>query len=139
MVEGRCLCGAVRFVIDGDLPETRLCYCENCRRANGTVFSANIRVLRERYTLVSGGEAVREYESSPGVFRAFCTKCGSPVHARVEREPEAIRIRLGALPGNVGVTISAHVWTRSKPVWYEIVDELPVYEEAFDSALIEKS
>jgi hypothetical protein len=44
MVDGQCLCGKVRFEVSGSLGDVRLCYCELCRRANGTVFSANVRV-----------------------------------------------------------------------------------------------
>jgi hypothetical protein len=83
MVEGQCLCGAVRFEIDGPLGDVRLCYCTNCRRASGSAFSANARVPIGKYRLLSGQELVSEYESSPGVFRAFCSRCGAPVHARV--------------------------------------------------------
>jgi hypothetical protein len=97
MVTGQCLCGNVRFEIDGDLGETRLCYCTLCRRANGSAFSANVAVSIERYRLRSGREDIREYESSPGAFRAFCSRCGSPVSARVLSDPACIRIRLGTL------------------------------------------
>jgi hypothetical protein len=89
---GQCLCGKVRFEIDGELGETRLCYCELCRRANGTAFSANVPISVDRYRLIAGREHIREYESSAGVFRAFCSNCGSPVYARIVRDPAHIRI-----------------------------------------------
>jgi hypothetical protein len=66
MVSGQCLCGKVRFEVSGDLGNVRLCYCELCRRANGTAFSANVRVPADSYELLSGHEVIREYESSPG-------------------------------------------------------------------------
>jgi hypothetical protein len=30
--------------------------------------------------IITGGELIREYESSPGNRRAFCSKCGSPLY-----------------------------------------------------------
>ena len=128
MVTGQCLCGKVRFEIDGELGETRLCYCELCRRANGSAFSANIPVASEDYHLLVGREHIREFESSPGAFRAFCSNCGSPVYARVANDPVHIRIRLGTLDKETRVRVAAHVWVRSKPAWYAIADDLPQYE-----------
>jgi len=52
MVPGRCLCGGVRFEVQGELGETRLWYCELCRRGNGSAFSANVPIPLERYRLL---------------------------------------------------------------------------------------
>jgi hypothetical protein len=133
MISGQCLCGKVRFEIHGELGETRLCYCTLCRRANGSAFSANVAVPVERYRLLAGHDHIREYESSPGAFRAFCSQCGSPVHARVSRDPAHIRIRLGTLAKEARAAAVAHVWVGSKPDWYAICDDLPQYEAGFES------
>jgi hypothetical protein len=130
MVRGQCLCGRVTFEIDGDVWETRLCYCDLCRRANGTAFSANISISAENHRLLTGGELIREYESSPGAFRAFCSNCGSPVYGRVAKDPTHIRIRLGALEKEASAKVVGHVWVRSKPNWFSICDDLPQYEAA---------
>ena len=132
-VTGQCLCGKVRFEVDGDLGETRLCYCGLCRRANGSAFSANVRVPIVRHRLLTGREYIREYESSPGAFRAFCSQCGSPVYARVLSDPANIRIRLGTLAQKAQAKVAAHVWVSSKPDWYSIDDDLPEYDEGFGS------
>jgi hypothetical protein len=97
MVDGQCLCGKVRFEVSGNLGDVKLCYCELCRRANGTAFSANVRLPITSYKLLAGCGLIREYESSPGAFRAFCSICGSPVFARVTSDPATIRVRLGTL------------------------------------------
>jgi len=67
MVRGQCLCGEIKFEIEGELGETRFCYCELCRRANGTAFSANVPVAVENHRLLKGSDLIREYESSHGV------------------------------------------------------------------------
>jgi hypothetical protein len=126
MVDGQCLCGKVRFEVSGNLGDVRFCYCELCRRANGTAFSANVRVPTTSYKLLSGRELIREYESSPGAFRAFCSICGSPVFARVTSDPTTIRVRLGTLAQRAEATVTAHVWV--KPAWYSIEGDLPQYE-----------
>ena len=132
MTNGQCRCGAVQYEIDGDLGETALCYCNECRRATGSAFSANVRVPRTRYHLKKGGELVREYESSPGVLRSFCGVCGGPVSGRLAADPDNIRIRLGALPADAPVRVVAHVWVSEKPHWYQITDALPQFAQHGD-------
>lgn len=131
---GRCLCGNVQYEIRGSLGEARLCHCEMCRRANGTAFSANVAIPRSRYTLLRGSESIREYESSPGHFRAFCSNCGSPVYARIANQPDTIRIRLGNLPGDIDVQIVGHTWVCVNPGWYTIEDSLPQHAESAETS-----
>jgi hypothetical protein len=126
---GRCLCGSVCFEVDGDLGETRLCYCQSCRRFSGSAFSANVAVPRVRYRLIGGSEHIREYESSPGAFRAFCSRCGSPVYGRLASQPDTIRLRLGTLDQSAPARVAAHVWVAEKPDWYVIHDALPQHAQ----------
>lgn len=128
MTKGSCLCGSVQFEVSGPLGDVRLCYCSLCRRANGSVFSANTRVPLTRYKLTSGKEQITEFESSPGAFKAFCSSCGSPVYSRVQADPAHIRLRLGTLDERADAKITAHVWVGSKPAWFAIADDLPQHE-----------
>ena len=127
IIPGQCLCGAFRFEIDGPVGEVRLCHCDLCRRANGTAFSANARVSIKNYRVIGGMDMIHEYESSPGAHRAFCSRCGSPVFAMVEADPEHIRIRLGTLQREAQATITAHVWVGSKAGWDRLAWDVPRY------------
>ena len=129
MIQGSCLCGAFRFTVTGVLGEVRLCHCDTCRRANGSAFSANCRVRRDCFSLLSDGAVVTEFQSSPGAWRAFCSTCGSPVYARTESDRGGIRIRLGSLPRGVQARVVGHVWVGSKAGWDWITDDLPCFEE----------
>jgi hypothetical protein len=75
--------------------------------------------------LLDGRELLREYEDPTGTFRIFCSVCGSPLFARLDREPDHIRVRLGGLSGQLDVRITAHVWVSSKSSWFSITDGLP--------------
>lgn len=126
MITGSCLCGAVRIRVDGKLGPLIFCHCSQCRRASGGAFAANANV-RARYLTLEGRESIREYESSRGKFRAFCSRCGSPIYSRVDSDPETYRLRLGTLDGDPGRRAVAHGFVDSKAPWYEILDELPRY------------
>ena len=130
MASGRCLCGAFRFHVEGSFGDVRYCHCSQCRRGNGTAFSANARIRREQWTLEGPAEAITEFEHRPGLYKAFCARCGSPLYARSDHDPEDVRVRLGGFEGELGVAITGHVWVGSKSTWYAIEDSLPCYEEA---------
>lgn len=134
MLEGRCLCGGVRFRIHGRLGPAGFCHCKQCQRASGSAFAVNAPVRTRYFELYAGAELVREYESSPNKYRAFCSRCGSPVYSRRDEEPEIRRIRLGTLDSDPERRPLAHVHTSSKAPWYEIHDDLPRYPEGLPPA-----
>lgn len=128
-VSGQCLCGAFRFTVEGPLENVRLCHCDFCRRGNGSAYSANCRVPVERFSVVRDDSALRHFESSPGARRHFCGTCGSPVFAKVDGDPDHIRIRLGTLDREAAAEIVAHVWVGSKASRDLISDDLPQFDE----------
>ena len=128
-IPGRCLCGAFRFTVTGPLQNVRLCHCDFCRRGNGTSYSANCRVPSERFVVVRDEGTLRHFENSPGAKRYFCGACGSPLFARVDRDPDHVRVRLGTLDREAAAEIVAHVWVGSKAQWDRISDDLPQFEE----------
>jgi hypothetical protein len=128
MISGSCLCGAVRFQISGQLGPAGYCHCSQCRKASGSAFAANAPVRRRYFSFTKGEEMVREYQSSPGKYRAFCSGCGSPVYSRRDDEPETLRIRLGTLDGDPGRRPLAHVFVASKAPWHEITDDLSRFD-----------
>jgi hypothetical protein len=129
MLEGGCLCGGVRFRITGKLGPVAYCHCKMCQRASGSAFAANAPVRIRYFELGSGAELVCEYESSPGKFRAFCRRCGSPVYSRTDADPEVRRIRLGTLDGDPERRPFGHFWVSARAPWHSIGDALPQYAE----------
>lgn len=127
---GQCLCGDVQYAITGSLGEVRYCHCLRCRQANGAAFSTNARIPEAQFDLIAGEQALTSYEMAPGIHRHFCSKCGSPIFVKIDQDPGFIRPRIGALTGDVEVSIAAHVWVGSKADWHEIADDLPRFEEA---------
>jgi hypothetical protein len=129
MLSGRCLCGDVRFELHGRLGPMTYCHCAMCQRANGSAFGANAPIRARYLEWVSGRDSIREYESSPGKFRGFCSRCGSPIYSRRVDDPGSFRIRLGSVDGDPERRPLAHFWVSSRAAWFEITDDLPQYPE----------
>ena len=122
-----CLCGGIRIEVSGRIGPLVYCHCSRCRKASGTAFGANADVRRKYWTIVAGEDLIREFESSPGVFRAFCSRCGSPIYSRRPDAPDVYRLRLGLLNDDPGRRSLAHFWVGSKATWFEITDALPQF------------
>lgn len=129
MHEGRCLCGGVAYRIHGEVGPIDLCHCSYCRRASGTAFASNATIRRADFELRSGETLLREHESSPGKYRSFCSRCGSPLYARHRALPEVLRIRVGTLDSDPGSRPSGHYDVESKAPWFTIADGLPQFDE----------
>jgi hypothetical protein len=126
---GGCLCGGIRFEIEGGLAPIQICHCRQCRKAQGTAFAANIPVPLSHFRLIKGRDLLREYESSPGKYRVFCSHCGSPVFSRRDSLPQVVRIRAGLLDGDIPTRPATHAWVESNANWWEIQDALPRFDK----------
>lgn len=137
MYEGSCLCRGIAYVIDGELGDFGYCHCTSCRKASGTAHAANAPVERALFRLTRGAELLREFESSPGKFRSFCSRCGSPLYAYLSVSPEQIRVRLGSLDTPFTKQPKAHTWVSDKAPWEPIDDGgLPQFERWADRAVL---
>lgn len=129
MLTGQCLCGGIQFAYSGPLGPISLCHCSQCRRVHGSAFSASAPVQRVHFELSSGQALIREFESRPGKYRAFCGECGTALYSRVDAIPGILRLRVGVLNEPLGKAPAAHVFVGSKADWYAITDDTPQYEK----------
>jgi hypothetical protein len=97
-----------------------------CRKAHGAAFATYVGAPAEGLRWVSGQDRVARYESSPGFYRPFCSRCGSVVAG----DPAEGRVFLpaGCLDGDPGVRPGAHIFVASKAPWHEIADDLPRFD-----------
>jgi hypothetical protein len=123
MHTGSCLCGGVRFTVEDELQPIQLCYCAECRKAQGGPVASNIPVDAGAFKLLSGADLLREFESSPGKQRVFCSRCGSPVFSRLTSRLEVLRIRAGLLEQPLPVRPSRHAFVADKANWWTIPED----------------
>ena len=109
--EGGCLCGAIRYAIDGPLGPIGNCHCETCRRAHAAAFATTSRLARSAFRWTKGEETLRSFESSPGKRRFFCPLCGSHLIAAWDHEDDVI-LRVGSLLSDPGAKPIINIWDR---------------------------
>ena len=82
---------------------------------------------------------MREYESSPGKFRAFCSGCGSPLYAYLKATSDLIRLRLGSLDTPFEKYAKAHTFVADKADWEMIYGDLPQFDTWAPRAVLEQT
>ena len=121
---GRCLCGHVRYELEGELPPLVNCHCQYCRRAHGAAFVTVGWVPRSSFRLISGEDAVQRY-SHGGGFRCFCGRCGTRLFNGLDSGAGFISLIVFTLDEDPHTGPVMHVNLESKAPWYAINDGLP--------------
>jgi len=125
MHSGSCLCGVVRFEVDGDLKVPDACHCLQCRKQSGHYW-ASTNVPRGALRL-QGAERLTWYQSSEKVRRGFCSVCGSALFWEPAGH-DFVAVGMGAFDKPTGVHLEKHIFVADKGDYYEIADGLPQHE-----------
>jgi hypothetical protein len=127
MIRGSCLCGAVRYELDGGAMFINHCHCSMCRKVHGAAFGSFLHADGTRFRWTAGEDRVRRHDSSPGNQRAFCSVCGSNLPVLEEAGAHVI-IPAGTLDDDPGLRPIVHFHVASKAPWHEITDEVPQFD-----------
>jgi len=126
-IQGSCLCGQIRYEIQGEPGEADYCHCSFCRKAHGSAFGSYLSIKPETFRWLAGEDKFGRYQSSSHSARIFCPNCGSPLVAEIGGE--YLGVTLGTVDGDPGVHPSSHMFVKSKAPWHRITDDLTQYEE----------
>jgi hypothetical protein len=135
MQQGGCLCGAVRFELTGAAVRSGICHCRTCRKVASAPAMAFAIFPVEALNVLRG--ELKVFQSSPGVLRSFCGKCGSPLIYRSDEQPGQISVMTGSLDQPQSIVPTYHLWTSQKIDWFDIADGRDVYETTRSAANIE--
>ena len=128
-LSGRCLCKAIRYrcgpvAVPADAVSLRVVPAGGrcaCRRLADRA--------AHRSALERGGSA-QEFESSPGVHRAFCGQCGTPLTYRSAARPTEIDVTICSLEQPELAAPVDHIWMQDAPPWDRPGDGLPQHPQA---------
>jgi hypothetical protein len=131
---GGCLCGAVRYRIEGR-PKGSVahCHCTMCRRANGAVAVTWTTLNPDQFEVTRG--ALARYASSEKGERGFCPTCGSQISFRHADFPDEVDVTVATLDRPEDMPASLHIWTENRLPWLHLDEHLPDREDGSDPLL----
>jgi len=128
-IHGSCLCGAVRFRIEGPFSAFQYCHCSRCRKHTGSAHAANIFVPVGQFEWEQGEDQVRRFELPSAKYWScgFCTTCGSSL-PWLSKTGKAVIVPAGSLDDDPGERPQRNVYFGSRAPWYEHASELDTYD-----------
>ena len=114
---GGCLCGAVRYTVNGPLRDVLVCHCVECRRWAGCAWAATA-AQREHLSLdeTRGLRWALSPRSDAGARRGVCDACGSSLFWDAPGRP-TLSIGVGTLDDAHGLELAGHVYVSQAQLW----------------------
>lgn len=123
VLQGSCLCGGVRFEIDGEFEPRSYCHCTSCKRLSGGAATANARARSDSIRITDGEDLLRTYTPEGGSAKTFCSACGSNLFGGGWPEREYCSVRLPAIDTPFEGRPTRHGFTRSVATWETLPDD----------------
>lgn len=130
MLEGSCLCGAVRYQVDAPLKAIHHCHCSRCRKATGTGHASNLFLQPGTLRWLAGEEWIRSFKvpEAKRFTNNFCSTCGSRL-PRQAKDSDIVVIPCGSLDDESPIKPQARIFSGSRAAWSCAGDALPDYPE----------
>jgi hypothetical protein len=132
--KGRCLCGQVQFEIYGELRDIVNCHCSKCRKFHGN-YGAYTSIKFDNLKITQA-KSLKWYKSptdeTANVHRGFCSECGSSLFWHPKGQTN-ISKAAGSLDEPTGLKTIGHIWCSQLPDYYQIDDNIPKFDERWDT------
>jgi hypothetical protein len=102
MATGSCLCGTVKYRLDGPFQMMMHCHCSRCRKHHGSAFATFVGAPESGLEWLSGRDSIQQWFGPTNMPRFFCGTCGSVVPAP-EPQGDLRFVPAGTLAGDLGV------------------------------------
>lgn len=127
---GGCLCGSVRYEINGEAAKFYHCHCQRCRKATGTGHASNLLVKPGTLKWIQGEALIKTYKvpEAKRFTNCFCSSCGGRL-PRYVQETGFFVIPAGSLDSEATIRPQARIFWDSRADWSCAADGLPTYPE----------
>ena len=123
---GSCLCGQVRYIVEGSFDRFYLCYCSHCRKDTGSAHAANLFSSTAKLTWLAGESSITTFKlPDTRHTRSFCVICGSALPVAGS---SMIAVPAGSLDTDITQAPDGHIFIASRATWDQIVNSTPHYD-----------
>jgi len=128
ILEGGCLCGAIRYRATGQPTDVNYCHCSQCRRHSGAPVAAFATFPTANVVWTKGQP--RLFPSSDIGRRGFCPDCGTSLTWQGVKTPHEVDLGVGTFDDASSFKPKDHIWTGSAISWFHVADDLPRYRRS---------
>ena len=135
-MEGGCICGHVRYHIEGTPLIVHACHCRWCQRETGTANALNALFEADQVALTAGQPEMVQTPSASGRGQlvARCPTCHVAVWSNYAQAGPAIRfVRVGTLDEPGALAPDIHIYTSTKLPWVVLPEGARAVAEFYDA------
>jgi len=126
MNKASCLCGALRWEIDGEPFHAFNCHCKICRKAHGAAFATYWFMKPEQFSWISATDTLTHHRTSESLVRSFCGHCGSV--APYGSEDHETFLSLGGCHAD-GKKSDCNIFVAHNAPWHDVTGDLPRHDD----------
>lgn len=131
-LEGGCLCGGMRFVVEGPVSPVQLCHARRCQRSTGSAFAPELGCRAADFRWLRGEALQTVYEAPllrepPAYRKGFCSRCGSPMPVKTP-ESRVVVFLAGVLDEGDALSVLRKIHLRDAPAWLDATPHAESYE-----------
>lgn len=114
---GSCLCGQLKFDIEGSFQSFYLCHCKHCQKDTGSAHAANLFSTDAKINWISGVGNIQTFVL-PGTrhTKSFCAQCGSAL-PNLQMDGKLLVVPAGSLDTEVTNKPTGHIFCASRANW----------------------
>lgn len=125
--DGGCLCGAIRYRVEGTVEDSAYCHCRTCQRQSGAPVVAWFAVRSQQFTYLAGNP--KQFRASERATREFCGNCGTYLLFREDDPNATLGINTATLDDPTLVPPQFHIWTQSQINWFATADHFTQFAQ----------
>lgn len=128
MHSGSCLCGQIKYEVQGSFESFYLCHCKHCQKDTGSAYAANVFSTTATLNWMIGKDKIRTFIlPSSRHTKSFCEECGSAVPS-LQMEGRLVVVPAGSLDSELSIIPSAHIFCSSQVSWEDGLETVKRFE-----------
>ena len=127
-LEGRCYCGNIRYVAEGEPMLQAQCHCRECQYITGGAPNTFIVMPAAGHKYTKGTpKAFTRSDLERAVTREFCPDCGTHLATKPPGRPVVV-VKVGTLDDPAQYTPQMAIFTVDKQPFHQIPEGLKTFE-----------
>lgn len=127
---GSCLCGSVRYGIEGKLRDVVNCHCRQCQKTHGNYAAYTAAETAQINFIEDSG--LKWFNSSGHARRGFCRECGASLFWQPTGKDYTC-ISAGTLDQPTGLTTTRNIFVADAGDYYHLDESLESFPGSMQS------
>lgn len=129
VLDGGCLCGAIRYKLTGPSLFVSQCCCKDCQKATGTGHTTIVGIHKSQLALEGTPKTFTNHGDTGGaVTRHFCGTCAGRLYTSGDLPGEVIMVQAGSLDDPGAIAPQSVIYLKDAVAWDHFDPALPKFE-----------